>query len=353
MRTGILQNSTLMKKSQVILLLPIIGFIAFGCSKKDKNLTPNFSEYIAGYQEHSSGELVATLWVNGSPTFLTNGDFASTANDVAKSNNDIYIAGAERDTPSASDPSELNQRAVYWKNGTQVELTDGGTNAEASGIAVSGMDVYVAGSEYNATNSRFNARLWKNGVEVPLNDGSNWSRANDVAVNGNDVYVAGNEIIGGTPTAILWVNGTAQPLSVPGSSGNAQWILLAGSDLYVFGAYSNAGITNACYWKNGEFNNIDFLAGGGSYFANDGLLKSGNLYLVGFGFEASTGKAIYWNNGTATKLGESSASAQSIVDKNNVLTVVGSMGEYPAKWENQNLAFTGTTRGMFNKIIYQ
>ncbi|MFN4314361.1 MAG: hypothetical protein ACK4E0_08715 [Chitinophagaceae bacterium] len=342
-----------MKKSQVILLLPIIGIIAFGCSKKDKNSTPNFSEYIAGYQEHSSGELVATLWVNGSPTFLTNGDFASTANDVAKSNNDIYIAGAERDTPSASDPSELNQRAVYWKNGTQVELTDGGTNAEASGIAVSGMDVYVAGSEYNATNSRFNARLWKNGVEVPLNDGSNWSRANDVAVNGNDVYVAGNEIIGGTPTAILWVNGTAQPLSVPGSSGNAQWILVAGSDLYVFGAYSNAGITNACYWKNGEFNNIDFLAGGGSYFANDGLLKSGNLYLVGFGFEASTGKAIYWNNGTATKLGESSASAQSIVDKNNVLTVVGSMGEYPAKWENQNLAFTGTTRGMFNKIIYQ
>lgn len=347
MRTRIPPRTTLM------ILLPIIGIIAFGCSKKDKTPTPNLSEYIAGYQEHNSGEFVATVWVNGSPTYLTNGDFASTANDVALSNNDIYVAGAERDTPSPSDPTELNQRAVYWKNGTQMELTDGSTNAEAVGIAVSGMDVYVAGSEYNATNLRFNARLWKNGVEVTLNNGSNWSRANDVAVSGNNVYVAGNEIIGGTPTAILWVNGTAQPLSVPGSSGNAEWILLDGSDVYVFGAYSNAGVTNACYWKNGEFTTIGFLAGGGSYFANDGLLKSGNLQLVGFGFEASTGKAIYWNNRTATKLGETSSSAQSIVDKNNVLTIVGSIGEYPAKWENQNLAFTGATRGMFNKIIYQ
>jgi hypothetical protein len=336
-----------------MILLPIIGIIAFGCSKKDKTPTPNFSEYIAGYQEHSSGELVATLWVNGTPTFLTNGDFESTANDVALSNNDIYVAGAERDTPSPTDPTELNQRAVYWKNGTQMELTDGSTNAEATGIAVSGTDVYVAGSQYNASSLRFNARLWKNGVEVPLNDGSNWSRANDVAVSGSDVYVAGNETIAGTPTAILWVNGVAQPLSVPGSSGNAHRVLIVGNDIYVLGAYSNGGVTNACYWKNGNFNTIAFLAGGSSYFVNDGLLQSGNLHLVGYGFEASTAKPIYWNNGTAAKLGETSASAHSIVDKNNVLTVVGQVGEYPVKWENQNLAFTGTTKGSFSKIIYQ
>jgi hypothetical protein len=234
-----------------------------------------------------------------------------------------------------------------------MELTDGSTNAEAVGIAVSGADVYVAGSQYNATSLRFNARLWKNGVEVPLNDGSNWSRANDVAVSGSDVYVAGNETIAGTPTAILWVNGVAQPLSVPGSSGNAHRVLIVGNDIYVLGAYSNGGVTNACYWKNGNFNTITFLAGGGSYFVNDGLLKSGNLHLVGFGFEASTAKPIYWNNGTAAKLGETSASAHSIVDKNNVLTVVGQVGEYPVKWENQNLAFTGTTKGSFSKIIYQ
>jgi len=344
-----------MKTCKLILLVPVLSVITFSCSKDDdKPATPKNTEYITGFQEHSSGKMVATLWTNGSPEFLTNGNFESAANDVAKSNTDIYVAGAERNIPSSADPSELNQRAVYWKNGTQIEITDGSTNAEAVAIALNGNDVYVAGSEYNTTTLRFNARLWKNGAEITLNDGSNWSYANDVALNGNDVYVAGNEIISGTPTAILWKNGIAQPLSVPGSSGNATRILFNGNDIYVFGAYSNAGVTNACYWKNGSFNTINFITGGRSYFVYDALITGGNLHLVGFGFEATNARPIYWNsNGTAIKLSESSGSAQSIADKNNVLTVVGTMGEYPVKWENQNLVFTGTTKGSFTKIIYQ
>lgn len=338
-----------------ITLTVFLALIALvSCRKKDNTPAPSPRvEYIAGQQMHGSGEFTASLWINGGHTFLTNGSFESAANDVFKLNNDIYAAGYERNTVSPSDPTEMNKAAVYWKNGSMTQLTDGSSNAEANSIAVSGSDIYVAGTEYNNVTMRQNASLWKNGTAVSLHDGSNWSYGNAVAINGNDVYVAGNETIGGAVSAQLWKNGVRVTLPFTGTTSNAHRIVFDGNDIYIIGARSEGGITKACYWKNNVFHPVGFIAGGGSYFATDGLVKNGELHLVGFGFEGTTAKPVYWQNGTAQKLAETHGVAYSIADINNVLTIAGRLGEYPAKWENATPVFTGTTQGAFYKIIYK
>ncbi|KAF5060162.1 hypothetical protein DSECCO2_328650 [anaerobic digester metagenome] len=342
-----------MKNSLLLSALLIITAFS-GCSKDDDTPMPIPKvEYIAGQQLHSSGEFVASLWTNGNQAFLTNGNFESSANNVFKLNNDIFVAGYERNSVSPTDPTEMNKVAVYWKNGVMTEITDGSSNAEANSIAVSGTDIYVVGTEYNTTTMRQNARLWKNGTSVPLHDGSNWSIGNDVAIKGNDVYVTGNETIGGTASAQLWKNGVRVDLPFTGSSSNAHRIIFDGNDIFIIGAHSEGGITKACYWKNGTFHPVGFIAGGGSYFAMDGLVKNGELHLTGFGFEGTTAKPVYWQNGTAQKLAETNGAGYSLADIDNVITIAGILGEYPAKWENASPVFTGATQGLFFKIIYQ
>lgn len=341
-------------KTVWLLVAILLAYNFSACKKKDKTPPPPVkTEYVSGQMMHGSGELAASLWINGTQQYLTNGTYESSANSVLKHNNDIYVAGYERNTVSPSDPTELNKMAVYWKNGTMTQLTNGSTNAEANSIAVSGNDVYVAGTEYNSTTLRQNARLWKNGMEVTLTNGANWSFANDVALKGNDIYVVGQETISGTPTALIWKNGVRSALPFTGTSSNAHRILLDGNDVYVIGARSEGGITQACYWKNGAFNPVNFIVGGSSYYATHGLVKNGVLHLVGFGFEGTVAKPVYWHNGIAQKLAETSGVAYSIADINNVLTVAGRLGEYPAKWENGVNTFTGTTQGAFYKIRYE
>ena len=58
------------------------------------------------------------------------------------------------DVYSAGTVYRANSIAAYWKNDSMVELTKGAVNAEATGIAVSGKDVYVSGYYNDGSNTQ-------------------------------------------------------------------------------------------------------------------------------------------------------------------------------------------------------
>lgn len=98
------------------------------------------------------------VWKNGVLTVLPSPVNLGAANGICVSGNDVYVCGR------AEAPSGNVTQAVYWKNGSLVNLTSSG-EAEAYDIAVDGSDIHVAG--YNSTNGNiYPASYWKNGVET-------------------------------------------------------------------------------------------------------------------------------------------------------------------------------------------
>ena len=90
-----------------------------------------------------------------------------------------------------------------------VYLTTGfSSNAIPYGVVVNGSDVYVAGFDQSTGTGLSKAMLWKNGNGISLTDGLTYARANAVYVYNNDVYVTGYELIWPNNVSRTWKNGT-------------------------------------------------------------------------------------------------------------------------------------------------
>jgi len=180
----------------------------------------------SGSQNH-----MAKYWKNGNATNLTDGTKSAQARSIAVSGTDAYVAGREFNGNPYYDGSVGQTRpcgiANYWKNNSSINLTDGSTDAIATSIAVSGTDVYVAGTEWNGQSYQIQgsaytyrksvAKYWKNGNVANLSDGTEFAEARSIAVVGNDVYVAGT--VNGYAT--YWKNGVAVKLSNVESEANS------------------------------------------------------------------------------------------------------------------------------------
>ena len=131
-----------------------IGYLpgsASGMTVNDNNV------YITGYA--GGGK----YWKNGTEVDLNNGYF-SYPFAIAVNGNDVYIAG-ETDTPTLASTSS----ATFWKNGVAFSLSPGSSSSHANAIALDRSDVYIAGQADG------NAVYWKNGSKVQLaaNGGAN------------------------------------------------------------------------------------------------------------------------------------------------------------------------------------
>ena len=177
---------------------------------------------------------IAKYWKNGNAINLTDGTKGAQAWSIAISGNDVYVAGKEWSGRSYEDENgNPSQKSIakYWKNGIPVILTDGTEDAITTSINVSGTDVYVSGTEWNGNSYQYQtngytyrksvAKYWKNGTQVNLTDGTEDAEAKSIAVSGTDVYVAGT--VNGYAT--YWKNGVAVKLSNVESDANSIFLV--------------------------------------------------------------------------------------------------------------------------------
>ncbi len=216
--------------------------------------------YLAGYEYPNSGVPKMIQWKNGTVTSITSNTGANATDarpfDMVVAGNDVYIAGYE-----TASSSPYNRLPKYWKNGVAVAFTsDAGTNAEVHRIVVNGTDVYGSGKENGKP------VLWKNNNKTVLSNAEGWSYG--LAVSGNDVYTAGSVSTGSNIyNATSWRNGTQKMLSTITAQGvvSVYGIGVDGEDVYVIGSYPLSSGAVPVYWKNGVMNELPITAGMNGY----------------------------------------------------------------------------------------
>ncbi|MDR2562055.1 MAG: hypothetical protein LBC63_09840 [Holophagales bacterium] len=301
--------------------------IFVGCRPKKSPIEHIDIVYVAGEEENAAEKNIATLWKNGAPERLTDGNGDARAQSIFVSGDDVYVVGSE--DVSGDNDRKKKRVAILWKNGVPTKLTNGNSFAMALSVFVQDDDVYVVGLEYNEVGKSV-AMLWKNGEPTPLGSGWEDDTANSIFVSEGDVYVAGYEQKIGMPrggpcTAVLWKNGVLQRLSDANNS-MANSVYVSGSDVYVAGHEWNTEEKKvAILWKNGvptPLSDANAFAEAHSVF-----VAGSDVYVVGQLAETEEGHehAMLWKNGAAQRLsdGNTDTIAKSVFVLGNDVYVSG------------------------------
>lgn len=294
--------------------------------------------YIAGYVNPSLP--IAGYWKNGVAVALSDGSKTAVAYAVTVSSGDVYVAGYEADGNSYVTNLGVIDRyrvAKVWKNGAVTRLSDGTYHAEAHAVAVSGTDVYVAGREATTHSSTGGysgfsvAKIWKNGVGTALTSPAGFAQASAIAFSGSDVYLAGYQQVGSTyQTALYWKNNTAVMLTDGSTVAEATGIAVSGTDIYVSGHQETAtGTKIAKQWKNGV---ATTLSNGAQSDYGTGIALNGTDVLVS-GSQAYL--AMLWQNAQPIALSDTSAVAQTlaVTVSNGTVWLCGTYNNKAAYWD--------------------
>jgi hypothetical protein len=175
---------------------------------------------------------------------IVNGNSAINVTDLGVYNNDVYVCGSINMSNSG------DKKAILWKNNVPQtlpnnEYTD--TYCKSMKITEQG-DVHILGNTYTTNPSTLEGKIvyWKNGVLSALNlpqfAAAPDYEFNDIEVEGNDIYLCGNtDIMIFKSTAVLWKNNTITKLSIPAFYNNNSY---AGSQTFTY--------ANAIFVKNGK-----------------------------------------------------------------------------------------------------
>jgi hypothetical protein len=293
---------------------------------------------------------LASVWIDGEPTILSNTASSSVANAVTFYNNDTYIVGTE---------SLNNGNAILkiWKNNTGESLTDGNHTVEATDLTVNEGNVYISGNEFIGTLNSSIATIWKNGQAIRLSDKT--SEANAIYLYKNDVYATGYKIIDDKKTAIVWKNGVETVLTSEQDDleSIATDIYVDANAIYVTGYLRNPFKSKAILWKN---NSPATLSDENDFSqANALFVHNTDVYVVGCHIDTHQYDFVgkIWKNGTLVKE-INGANPKSIIIKNNKIYTAGSgldekgMNDEGTIWESNlnNLDFIAKYKFPNNKL---
>lgn len=257
---------------------------------------------------------VAVYWHNGTMVELPDAGIAAQANDIfVAPNGDIYIVG--------NDTTEDGKaKATIWKNGQISYLSDGTKDVQAFSVFVQEEDVYVVGHEVSSKNQVF---LWKNGVaqSLPSEYGYAEARSISVAADGT-TYVAGYD-----ENPVVWINGVKNILP-GGSAASLTAVYLHNNKPYYSGYLTDASYTvRPLVYSD---NVMTTLTDGGAdedCYANALYVDDmDNIYVAG-NQATGTKKSLWWKNGTLQDFPAGSYKAFDIAGHGEQLIIAGTIGE--------------------------
>ena len=185
---------------------------------------------VYGYLYSQAGEQVyivgtdgndAVYWLNGRRNVLPKTGDSAIGNAIAVSGSNVYIAGSDGDWNEGD--------AVYWLNGQRNVLPNG---AGATAIAVSGSNVYITGYGIDEEkNISMEAVYWKNNqiTVLPKERANINAIPRAITVTETNVYITGYEYDSGDNDetryeAVYWINGQRNILPQNGRYANAEAI---------------------------------------------------------------------------------------------------------------------------------
>ncbi len=242
---------------------------------------------------------------------------------ITFADSNVYVAIDQRVDFTIDAKSDSYEKIQPSGVTTQYGVSDLLNGATINSIFVSGADVYCAGSGYQGVGIENNlnviypfASYFQNGAETFLPPAQDlyavedyvYGQATGIAVSGSDIYVVGWQAPGWNndgsndsySTSVLWKNNVPQKLKWTGgydAGGSPTSILVADTNVYISGTVTN----EAVYWKNGVITICDNSnsTGSTSSAASVGAAPNGDVYVAGN--DGTTG--ALWKNGTRQLLG--------------------------------------------------